>query len=206
MSRVRIIARGIRRSHDERAVPPNRAAGERRATQSGHGSSCHTLLTPTEPQRLPRFVRLSHVRVYAYAHARTYVPRTYVWGSHHLPRRGMSGRTECGEPSVTIAHRGIFTPTLALSRNPSIPILHTSRRLITVTLPAYFLLRQCRGFPERLCAILLDVVYFLLLGKSLGRCERNAGPFARRLSRSSQILRLLRSLRSITRHTSMNLR
>lgn len=73
MSRVRIIARGIRRSHDERAVPPNRAAGERRATQSGHGSSCHTLLTPTEPQRLPRFVRLSHVRVYAYAHARTYV-------------------------------------------------------------------------------------------------------------------------------------
>lgn len=74
----------------------------------------------------------------------------YAWRSHHLPHRGMSGRTECGEPTVTIAHRGIFTPTLALSRNPSIPILHTLRRLITVTSPAYFLLKQCRGFPERM--------------------------------------------------------
>lgn len=106
----------------------------------------------------------------------------YVWGSHHLPRRGMSDRTECGEPSVTIAHRGIFTPTLALSRNPSIPILHTLRRLITVTSPAYFLLKQYRGFPERICVILLGVVYFLLLGKSLGCCEKNAGPLARKLS------------------------
>ncbi|CAL1686149.1 unnamed protein product [Lasius platythorax] len=99
----------------------------------------------------------------------------------------MSGRTECGKLSVTIAHRDIFTPTPALSRNPSIPILHTSRRL-TVTLPQrnFFLqLRQCRGLPgerARTFAILLGVVCFLSLGKSLGHCQRNAVPFARKLS------------------------
>lgn len=107
---------------------------------------------------------------------------------HHPPRRGMSGRTECGKPSVTIAHRDIFTPTPALSRNPSIPILHTSQRLITVTLPRrnFFLrLRQCRGLPgecARTFAILLGAVCFLSLGKSLGYCQRNAVQFARKLS------------------------
>lgn len=99
---------------------------------------------------------------------------------HHPLRRGMSGRTECGKPSVTIAHRDIFTPTPALSRNPSIPILHTSRRLITVTSPRrnFFLrLRQCRGLPgerARTFVILLGAVCFLSLGKSLGYCQRNA--------------------------------
>lgn len=101
---------------------------------------------------------------------------------HHPLRRGMSGRTECDKPSVTIAHRDIFTPTPALSRNPSIPILHTSRRLITVTSPRrnFFLrLRQCRGLPgerARTFVILLAVVCFLSLGKSLGYCRRNAVP------------------------------
>lgn len=129
---------------------------------------------------------------------------------HHPLRRGMSGRTECGKLSVTIAHRDIFTPTPALSRNPSIPILHTSRRL-TVTLPQrnFFLqLRQCRGLPgerARTFAILLGVVCFLSLGKSLGHCQRNAMRGAVRKKaksrQSSQILRLLRLQRAVTLRT-----
>lgn len=128
--------------------------------------------------------------------------RKYAWVCvyHHPLRCGMSGRTECGKPSVTIAHRDIFTPTPALSRNPSIPILHTSRRLITVTLPRrnFFLqLRQCRGLPgerARTVAILLGVVCFLSLGKSLGYCQRNGGAVRKKAEswQSLQILRLLR--------------
>lgn len=142
--------------------------------QSGHGSSCRTLLTPTKPHRRGSTLRAFIVRACACT-----CTCVRVWRSHHLPRRGMSGRTECGEPSVTIAHRGIFTPTLALSRNPSIPILHTSRRLITVTSPAYFLpLRQCRGIPERVrdftrCGL-------LLVARKVVRMLREEREFARK--------------------------
>jgi len=125
------------------------------------------------------------------------------------PRRGMSGRTECGKPSVTIAHRGIFTPTLALSRNPSIPILHTSRRLITVT--SQRTLSSFKTMPElpgaRTLTILLGAVCFLLHGKSLGRCQWNAAPLARRprIPDNRRVLVLLRLQRAITEYISKNL-
>lgn len=95
----------------------------------------------------------------------------------------MSGRTECGKPSVTIAHRGIFTPTPALSRNPSIPILHTSRRLITVTsrrtlslsLSPFKTMPGLPGARTRTLALFHSVsarsASCCTVGKSLGRCR-----------------------------------
>jgi len=54
-------------------------------------------------------------------------PRRFLGGiraREARPSTPRDVRAECGKPSVTVARRGIFTPTPAPSRNPS--ILHTS--------------------------------------------------------------------------------
>lgn len=97
-----------------------------------------------------------------------------MWGSHHPLRHGMSGRTECGKPSVTIAHRGIFTPTLAFqeSIDPDPPHLAASNArdcqadLLSKTM-SWLPGARVRDFTRRGCFFLPSRALSFSLARSL---------------------------------------
>lgn len=145
---------------------------------------------------IPRFVRL-------YESMRAYICICVY------PITSFAAGCPAGQNAVNWAWR-LPTETF-LHLRPLFPGIHRSRSStprgrLTVTLLRrnFFLrLRQCRGLPverARTLAILLGVVRFLSPSdKSLGHCQRNAVPLARKLEsrQSSRILRILRLQRAV---------